>query len=245
MTIALKSLFFSVDSSSKNARIVHTSVTTHTSTMVPSEVSPARNGWRRTFFRIKNRYFMPASSLEERPGSMAACALDQLALVEVQHAVGAAGGPRIVRDQQDRLAERPAKLRQQVEDFVGGMGVQVAGGLVGHDERGVGDDGPGDAHTLLLAAGELARAMIHAVGEADQFQGREHLAAPLGRRQRQQQQGQLDVFIGRQHGQQMVELEDEAEVPGAPAGQLRFRHGRDQVVAHPHLALRWADPARR
>ena len=35
----------------------------------------------------------------------------------------------------------------------------------------------------------------------------------------------------------MVELEDETDVPRPPAGQPPFRHGRNQLVAHPDFAL--------
>src|SRR4028118_1114986 len=39
-----------------------------------------------------------------------------------------------------------------------GAGVEVAGGLVGEDDVGAGQQRPGDRHPLLLAAGELRRA---------------------------------------------------------------------------------------
>ena len=35
----------------------------------------------------------------------------------------------------------------------------------------------------------------------------------------------------------MIELEDEADVPGPPAGQLAFAHGGNQLVLHPDVAL--------
>ena len=44
-----------------------------------------------------------------------------------------------------------------VEHVLGGLPVEVACRLVGHEYGGVGDDGPGNGHPLLLAAGELAR----------------------------------------------------------------------------------------
>ena len=47
---------------------------------------------------------------------------------------------------------------------LGAIAVEVAGGLVGDDERRVGDDGAGDGDALLLAAGEFERIVLHAVG---------------------------------------------------------------------------------
>ena len=55
---------------------------------------------------------------------------------------------------------------QSLEDAAGGVGVEVAGGLVGEQQaRGIGD-GAGDGDALLLAAGEFAGAMIEALAEA-------------------------------------------------------------------------------
>ena len=112
---------------------------------------------------------------------------------------------------------------------------------------GIGDDRPGDADPLLLAAGELAGTMAEAVGEGDEFQGGQHLAPPLRGRQRQQEQRQLDVLVGRQHRQEVVELEDEAEVSRPPAGQLRFGHRRRRSRRPPTLppALGLSRPAMR
>ena len=171
-------------------------------------------------------------------------ALDQLPLVQVQHAVGPRRRPGIVRHQQDRLSQFIPQFREQVEYLLGGVGVEVPGGLVGHDERRIGDDRPGDPHPLLLAAGELAGTMAEAVGQADQLQRRQHLAAPLRRRQRQQEQRQLDVLVGCQHRQEVIELEDKAEPPRPPVGQLRLQTSPTRNRRPPTLPLRWACPAR-
>ena len=41
----------------------------------------------------------------------------------------------------------------RVQDLVAGLAVEVAGRLVAKQDRGIGDDGAGDADALLLAAG--------------------------------------------------------------------------------------------
>jgi len=81
--------------------------------------------------------------------------------------------------------------------------------------------------------------MPDAVAQADQIERRHHLLAALPRGQGQQQQRQFDVLVRRQHGHQMIELENEAHVPRPPAGQLAFGHRRDQLLAHPDLPLAW------
>ena len=46
---------------------------------------------------------------------------------------------------------------EQVEDFVAGFAVQIAGRLVAEEERGIGDNSASDADALLFAAGETPR----------------------------------------------------------------------------------------
>ena len=48
-----------------------------------------------------------------------------------------------------------AMLAEQVEDGLARLGVERGGRLVGEDQRRLVDQGPGDRHPLLLAAGEL------------------------------------------------------------------------------------------
>ena len=81
-----------------------------------------------------------------------------------------------------------------------------------------------DGALLRITARQLAGPVFHPVGERDQLEGREDLALPLRRAQGQQQQRQLHVFVSRQDLEQMVELEHETDVPGAPARQLRLAH---------------------
>ena len=47
------------------------------------------------------------------------------------------------------------QLLQQFQDGQGGGGVQSGGGLVAQQDLGVGGQGTGDGHALLLAAGHL------------------------------------------------------------------------------------------
>ena len=49
--------------------------------------------------------------------------------------------------------------------------VEVAGGLVGQEQVRLVDEGARDRHPLLLPAGQLRRAVVHAVGEAHGLEG--------------------------------------------------------------------------
>jgi hypothetical protein len=47
-----------------------------------------------------------------------------------------------------------------------------------------------------------------------------------------QQQGQFDVLERGEHGDEVVHLEDEADVARAPVGQLAAGHVRDLIAGH-------------
>ncbi len=84
--------------------------------------------------------------------------LDQLAVFQPQHAVHALGQFVVVRGDDGDDAGLADELQELLEDALGGLGVEIAGRLVGEqDQRGVGD-GAGDGDALLLAAGQLGRA---------------------------------------------------------------------------------------
>ena len=103
------------------------------------------------------------------------------------------------------------------------FGVQSAGGLVGHDDGGMGGDGPGDGHPLLLTAGHFGGLVLPAVGHAYLFQGLHHDIPALQDRHTLIDQGQLHIFIGGEGGDQVIALEDEADLLVADVGQLAVR----------------------
>ena len=128
------------------------------------------------------------------------------------------------------------------EDLAAGAAVEVPGRLVGEDHGGARGQRPGHGDALLLAAGELARAVLEALGQAD---GLDDRADPLlvgpaaGERHRQR-----DVLVGGQRRQQVEGLEHEADALAADLGQLacrracrgrcrRGRRGPDVSVSRP------------
>src|SRR6266568_4870173 len=133
----------------------------------------------RTFFRLRlarNRgrnlviHRPPLLSSTTLGGGNAATetgsALHQHALLEMEQGLGPLRRPGVVGDHEDRGPALRHQQREQLQDLVGALAVQVAGGLVAEQEGGIGRDGAGDGHPLLLPARELAREVVHAVGEA-------------------------------------------------------------------------------
>ena len=132
------------------------------------------------------------------------------------------GRVRVVRDHDDGLAVLAVERLQQVEDLVARLAIEVAGRLVAEQQRRIGDDRARDADALLLAARELPRVVLA------RDRPRPTTVSAIATRLRRsafaelrQQQRQLDVALGGQHRQQVVELEDEADVLRAPAPTAR------------------------
>src|SRR5688500_20217019 len=70
-----------------------------------------------------------------------------------------------MRDHHGRLAVRGDRVPQQLEDLAARGRVEVARRLVGEHDRWPGDEGAGDRHALLLAAGELRGPVREAIGQ--------------------------------------------------------------------------------
>src|SRR6476646_5189917 len=92
---------------------------------------------------------------------------DDLPVLQRDQPVGVGGGDRVVGDHHHRLAELVDRLAQQLHDVGAGLGVEVAGRLVGEDDGRFADQGAGDGDALLLAAGELGGTVGATVLEAD------------------------------------------------------------------------------
>src|SRR6266516_174410 len=86
-----------------------------------------------------------------------AAALDHAAVVDHQDPVGLADGRQPVGDHQRGAAGQGGLERPLDRDL--GLGVQVGGGLVEHDDAGGLEQQPGDRQALLLAAGEAVAAV--------------------------------------------------------------------------------------
>src|SRR5438552_11377708 len=163
VTMALKFVALSDVAASRKCSTDQISVITSTSTIVPRLVRIVLSRFLRTFLKMMRPYLAKAFSSENifcilfsRAFELPRRLLDKAALFKVHDPAGALGGPRIMRDHDNRLLHAPLQFAQEVQDFFGRAGVEVAGRLVGDDQRRVGDDRAGNPHALLLAPRKLS-----------------------------------------------------------------------------------------
>ena len=107
---------------------------------------------------------------------------------------------------------------QELEHLMAGLGVEIAGGLVGEQQLRVVHERAGDRQPLLLAARELPGAPPGGLLEAelrDQPARSRRCAVAVGAEPR----GQQHVLLARQLRDQVEELEHEAHVPAAQLGE--------------------------
>src|SRR5215471_717333 len=112
---------------------------------------------------------------------------------------------------------------EQRHDFRRLLGVQVAGGLVGQEQAGLVDDGPGHPHQLLLSARELGGVKVLLSDDPEPVEGVRHPGLDLLPGKAAVPERNLEVLGHRQVVEQVVALEHEAHVaPGealaVPAG---------------------------
>src|ERR1039458_5871515 len=81
----------------------------------------------------------------------------ELTLVQIHRPRRARRGVRIVRDHDDGLAVLPVQRLEQIQDFIAGLAVKVAGRLIAQQQRRVGDNSGGGARRALVAAGKRPR----------------------------------------------------------------------------------------
>ena len=151
---------------------------------------------------------------------------------------GVGGDAQVVRDHDDRAAPLLGRLLEQVCDVIGRLAVEVAGGLVGEHERGIGHESARDRHALLLSSGELVRAAGELVAEADLAQPVLCAVARLSGLDPVEGERQRGVLGGGQHRDEVEELEDEAEPTAAQLGDRLVGHGGDVGTVDEHLAAR-------
>ncbi len=135
-------------------------------------------------------------------------------------AVRVGGDPGLVGDEDDGGAGVPGGLGEQAHDPFAVEGVEGAGRLVGEDHPGGGDERAGDGDALALAAGYLAGALGR---DGVDLQAGEPLGGPgLGGPPLLAVEAEREghVLHAGQLGDELPELEDEAEVGAAQGAAL-------------------------
>jgi hypothetical protein len=124
------------------------------------------------------------------------------------------------------------ELAQQRQDLGARARVEVAGRLVGEDDRRPGDHRASDRHALALPARELLGAVVQSMAEADTLQRHLRGGAALVGRRAAVEQAMGDV-VQRGHPVDQEELlEDEADRPRAQPCQLAVVEVVDVGAGH-------------
>ena len=154
----------------------------------------------------------------------------------MEDAVAAGGEGDVVGDEDASEGVGAVQALDEGEDGLGGAGVEVAGGLVGEQDAGRGDEGAGKGDALLFASGELAGAVRGAIGKAyfgepgAGFGERGGVGFAAG------EQGHGYVLEGGELRHEVVKLPDVADVAVAEGGGLGGGDGGESPFAHPNLA---------
>ena len=137
-------------------------------------------------------------------------------LLEVAARAGPPGGPRIVGDHHDRLRELPVEAHQEVEDLVGAP--RRPGRPSARRPRAAWGRRRSPARSPRAAPGRprAAAAVAGAVGEPDDLRAVRARSRRSLLERAVSRSGRLDVLEGRQDRDQVVELEDETDVPAPP-----------------------------
>lgn len=130
------------------------------------------------------------------------------------------------------------ELDEEVEDDATVGGVEIAGGLVGEEDGGLGHEGAGEGDALLLTTTELDWVVGGAVEEADLI---EELTctghAVAGGTS--EFVGEENVFFRSESGDQLVALEYEADFGAADARHAVFVEVSDVYAVEQDAARAW------
>ncbi len=141
------------------------------------------------------------------------------AVLQMHLASGVGRDVRLVGHQDDGLPVLEELLEEREDLFARGA-VEVTGRLVGEEDAGRVHQRAGDRDALPLAAGELVRPVLHAVGEADASERVRGLYPSILCPETRVDQRQLDIIERRGAGQQVEGLKDEADLLVSDAGEL-------------------------
>ena len=77
----------------------------------------------------------------------------QTAFFKAQHAIAAPRKRQIMSDKNGGELMRAVQIRQNIEDHFAGTKIEIAGGLIGEQDRRAAHQSPGQDDALLLSAG--------------------------------------------------------------------------------------------
>ena len=158
-------------------------------------------------------------------------------VLDVNHAVSILGDIVLVSYENDGIA-LALKTVEQSHDLHAGLGVEVASGFVGKDDRGLVHQSPGDGHALSLSTGKFVGLMLHAGFHAHSAERSPCTLHPFFGGDAGINQGEFDIVQRGRACQQVEGLEDESNFFVANAGEFVIVEFADLLPIQPVLALR-------
>ena len=137
-------------------------------------------------------------------------------MIEEDFALSVGGEVGVVGDDDESRA-LPVEAMEDVEDELLVGLVEIPGGFVGQDDLRMVDEGAGDAHALLLTAGQLRGQVVGSVPQTHVLQG---LHGLLLVRHRMVVLRHHDILDGCQMRDKVELLEDQADDILADVGEL-------------------------
>ena len=142
----------------------------------------------------------------------------------------------LVRHKDNRVSLRVQPVHQG-HDLVSGLRVQVAGWLIGQNNRWPIHQRSRNRHSLALAAGKLVGLVMHAGFHAHRGQSFSRPLAPLLGRHARVNQRQFDVVQRSRSRQQIEGLKHKSNFSIANARQLIIIQLADQLSVEPVIAF--------
>lgn len=127
------------------------------------------------------------------------------------------------------------KREQQIGNFVPGLAIEVAGGLIGEQNGRAPVKGPGQRHPLLFAAGELRRQVVQAFAKSQLLKQRAGIAPALAIAGAAQQRRQLDVLQGVERRDQHKRLKNKTNVLRPQRRPRLFIHPVQRFAQHQYF----------
>ena len=117
--------------------------------------------------------------------------------------IGDGGARGIVSHQHQRQADSVDQCAQQLHDSLAGLAVEVAGRLIGKQERRRADERAGNRDALLFAARQLSGPMRAPVTQADDLERPRDAFGDLALTYSREGERQRNVFLGAENVEQM------------------------------------------
>src|SRR5271157_5203400 len=161
---------------------------------------------------------------------------EYLSVSDKNDAVGILGDIMVVSDENDVVALLVESIEQR-HDLDAGLRIEVAGGLVGENDRRTADERTSDSDTLALTAREFVRLVVHAVCYADRRQRVFCAFDTLFGRDAGVDERQFHVVQRGCAREQIERLENESDLFVADARQFIVVEFADQLSIEPITAF--------